>query len=84
MQTIQALDFEEVCSINSYIQKRMQNSGISKIISMERPNISQAVYTLLQHAQPTTASVERDFSMLQKLFAKGRNLKVENVKQFII
>ena len=48
---------------------------------MNRPDISPAVYILFQHSQPTTASVERSFSMLRKLFVKGRNLKVENVKQ---
>ena len=48
---------------------------------MERPDVSLAVYNLYQYSQPTTASVERSFSMLRKLLAKARNFKVENVKQ---
>jgi len=60
--------------------KRKQNNDISKIImSMERPNISPAVYSWLQHSQPTTASVKRNFTMLLKLFAKDRKFDVENV-----
>ena len=53
----------------------MQNDNSGKIINMGRSNI----YSLLQHSQPTTASVKRNLSMLRKLLAKDRNLKVENV-----
>ena len=85
VQAILELDFgENTCSINRYIQKRMQNNDISNIIKMARPHISQAIYSLLQHSQPTTVSVERSFSMLQTLLAKDRNFKVENVKQYMI
>jgi len=51
---------------------------------MERQDISHAVYSLLQNAQPTTASVERSFSMLNKLLAKDRNFKAENVQYCMI
>ena len=51
---------------------------------MERPDISPAVYSLLQHFQPTTASVKTSFSMLQKLLAMDRKFKVKNVKQCMI
>ena len=44
---------------------------------MERQDISPAVYHMLENSQPTSASVERSFSMLQKLLAKERNFKVE-------
>ena len=47
---------------------------------MERhDSISLAVYHMLQNSQPTSASVEKSFSMLKKLLAKDRNFKVENV-----
>jgi len=39
---------------------------------MERQDISPAVCSLLQNSQPTTASVERSFSMLKKTLAKDR------------
>ena len=67
-QAIQELDFgEDTCNINQYIKKRMQSNDISKIINMERQNISPAVYHMLQNFQPTSASVEKSFSMLKKL-----------------
>ena len=53
-------------------------------MKVERPDISLAVYSLLQHPQPTTASAERSFSMLQKLLAKHKNFRGENVKEYMI
>ena len=43
-----------------------------------------AVYHILQNSQPTSASVERSFSILKKLLAKDRNFKVENVQHYMI
>ena len=42
---------------------------------MERQDILPAVYHMLQNSQPTSASVERGFSMLKKLLAKDRNFR---------
>ena len=58
------------------ILKRNANNDISKIINMERQDISPAVYHMLENSQPTSASVERSFSMLKKLLAKDGNFKV--------
>ena len=77
VQAIQELDLgEDTCSINRYIQKRMQNNDIFLIMNMERPDISHAVYTLLQHSKPTIAFVEGSFSMRRKLLAKDRKLRL--------
>ena len=54
------------------------------MMNMERQDISPAVYHMLQNSQPTSASVEKSFSMLKKLLANDRNLKVENVSHCII
>ena len=85
MQDIQKLDFgEDTCNINQHIKKRMQNKDISEIINMEKPDISPAVYHMLQNCQPTSASVERGFSTLKKQLAKDRNFKVKNVRHYMI
>ena len=85
VQAIQELDLgEDTCNINQYIKKRMQNNDISDIINMERQDISPAVYHMLQNSQPTSAFVERSFSMLKKLLAKNRNFKIENVQHYMI
>ena len=40
VQAIQELDFgEDICNINQYIKKRMQNNDISKITKMEKQDI---------------------------------------------
>ena len=47
-------------------------------MSMERPDILLAIFSLLQHSQSTTACVE-SFSVLRKLLGIDRNFKIENV-----
>ena len=85
VQAIQELHFgEDTCSINRYIQKRMQNNDISKIMHIERPNILPAVYSLFQLSQTTSVSVDRSFSMLRKLLARDRKFKVKNVNRYMI
>ena len=85
VQAIRELDFgEDTCNINQYIRKRMQNNDICEKINMERQDISPAVYHMLQKSQPTSASVERSFSMLKKLLAKDISFKVENVRHYMI
>ena len=39
---------------------------------MERQDISPAVYHMLQNSQPTSASVEKSFSMLKKTVGQGQ------------
>ena len=51
---------------------------------MERQDISPARYHMLRKSQPTSASVEKTFSMLKKLLAKDRNFKAENVRHYMI
>ena len=62
----------------------MQNNDISEIINVERRDISPAMYHMHQNSQPTSAFVERSFSMLKKLLAKDRKFKFENVQHYTI
>ena len=76
VQAIQELDFgEDIGNINKYIKRRLQNNHISEIINKEMQDISPAVYHMLQNSQPTSASVEKSFSMLKKLLAQDRNFR---------
>ena len=85
VQAIEELDFgEDTCNIYQYIKNRIQNNDISEIINIERQDISPAVYHMLQNSQPATTSVERSFSLLKKLLAKGKNFKAENVPHHMI
>ena len=75
MRAIQELDFvENTCRFNRYIEKRMHDNNISETINMGRPDILLAVYSLLQHSQSTTASVERLFFHATKTVSQGQKL----------
>ena len=50
------------------------------ITKMSRQEVAPAVYCLLRRCQPTTAAVERSFSMLNKLLATDKNFLPKNVK----
>ena len=75
MQTIQELDIKKTLETLTVTSEKIHDNDISKIINMERPDISLAVYSLLQHSQPTTSLIKRSFSILQKLLAKEKNFK---------
>lgn len=82
---IEDLNFEDdVCNIREYINKRLDSNEIKKIIEMTDSSISPAMYTMLLKCQATSCSVERSFSILNKLLAKDRNFKPEHVKFYVI
>ena len=54
------------------------------IINCTNLTIDPTSYALLQKAQPTSAAVERSFSMLSKLLRKDRNFDVKNVKKYMM
>ena len=71
---------DDPCAITNYIKKRLSNSDLETIINCTNSTIDPTSYALLQKAQPTSAAVERSFSMLSKLLRKDRNFDVKNVK----
>lgn len=75
---------KDPCKILEYIEKRLKSNGIASIMAMDRNEVSPQLYCLLQRAQPSTASVERSFSMLKKLLSKDRNFQPENVKKYLM
>ena len=55
-----------------------------KTMSIEKLNVSPAVCSLLQGSQPTSASIERSFSMMRKLLAEDRKFEVEDINEYMI
>ena len=55
------------------LKKRLSNSDLETIIYCTNLTINPTSYALLQKPQPTSAAVERSFSMLSKLLRKDRN-----------
>jgi len=77
------LDFGvDECDIKHYIDSRIANNILSEIMNLSRPEVSPTLYGLLQKCQPTSASVERSFSMLRKLLAKDRNFLPDNIPKY--
>ena len=75
---------DDPCAIKNYINKRLSNSDLETIINCTNLTIDPTSYALLQKAQPTSAAVERSFSMLNKLPRKDRNFDVKNVKKYMM
>ena len=78
------MQFHDLCAIKNYIKKRLSNSDLETIINCTNLTIDPTSYALLQKAQPTSAAVERSFSMLSKLLRKDRNFDVKNVKKYMM
>ena len=75
---------DDPCAIKDYINKRLSNSDLKTIINCTNLTIDPTSYALLQKTQPTSAAVERSFSMLNKLQRKDRNFDVTNVKKYMM
>ena len=75
---------DDPCAIKDYINKLLSNSDLETIINCTNLTIVPTSYALLQKAQPTSAAVERSFSMLNKLLRKDRSFDVKNVKKYMM
>ena len=82
---ISNLDLKQDCvDIVSYIKKRMmKNYDLDNIVGLKKRYVSPAMYAELQCCQPTTAAVERSFSILRKLLRKDRNFLSGNVEKYL-
>ena len=75
---------DDPCAIKDYIKKRPSNSDLETMINCINLTIKPISYALLQKAKPTSAAVEKSYSMLSKLQRKDRNFDVKNVKKYVI
>jgi len=76
---------DDPCQIRQYIDHRLTHgTDLIDIIEAKDNNVAPSTYALLRKAQPTTAAVERSFSLLNKLLRKDRNFLPENVNKYIL
>ena len=75
---------DDPCAIKNHIKKRLSYSDLETMINCTNLTIDPTSYALLQKAQPTSAAVERSFSMLSKSLRKDRNFDVKNVKEYMM
>lgn len=75
---------EDTAQICGYLKRRLEkNADLDAIIKMEKQEIPPALYAELHRCQPTSASVERSFSMLNKMLRKDRPFLPSNVVNYI-
>ena len=75
---------DDPCAIKDYIKKRLSNSDLEAIINCTNSTIDPTSNALLQKAQPTSAAIEKSFSMFSKFLRKDRNFDVKNVKKYMM
>ena len=68
-------------AIKDYIKKPLPNSDLETIINCTNLTIDPTSSAVLQKASPTSAAVEKLFSMLSKLLRKDRIFDVKNRKK---
>ncbi|CAK8674232.1 unnamed protein product [Clavelina lepadiformis] len=79
---LNALDFgKDPLELKNYIKKRLDKNDVKQI--MELQDISPALYAKLQKCQPTSASVERSFSLLKSFLRPNRNFKDSNIPHYM-
>ena len=71
---------DDPCASKDYIKKGLSNSDLETIINCTNSTIDITSYALLQKAQPSSAAVERLFSMLSKLLRKDRSFELRTSK----
>lgn len=82
---IESIDLkDDFCGISDYIKKRLELNGISLIKNMSNPSISPLTYQLLLNCQPTSAAVERSFSLLNSMLTKNRNFNETNIQKYVV
>ena len=62
----------------------MSRNDIEFILKVGRGDILPHLCSLQRNSQATSASVETNFSVLGKLPVRGRNLKSDNVKHYVM
>ena len=70
-------------NITEYIAKRLKANDFKVILDLSREDLAPSLYGKLQSCQPTSAAVERSFSMLKCFFAKDRNFSDKNISSYM-
>ena len=71
------------CHIRDYLNRRLADSDLEKIVNFSCPTVPPATYELLSKAQPS-AAVERSFSILKKVLRCDRPFETINVKKYLM
>ena len=83
-EDIKDLNFGEgPAQIGPYLRQWLKANEIELVMAMARPELPPSLYALLHKAQPTTAAVERAFSMLGNVFTEDRPFEANSVTAYM-
>ena len=83
-EDINSLGFgSDPLQLKKYIKKRLEKNDVKTIVELSRPDIPPALYAKLLQCQPTSASVERSFSLLKPFLCANRNFADANIKHYM-
>ena len=84
-ESLKNIRFEnDPVGLKQYIESRLDKSDCKLIMEMQNENISPTEYDLLQSCQPTSAAVERSFSIAKNLLRINRQFKIENIEDYLL
>ena len=73
----------DLLNITEYIAKRLKANDFKVILDVSREDLAPSLYGKLQSCQPTSAAVERSFSMLKCFLRKNRNFSDKNFSSYM-
>ena len=83
-EDINSLDFgSDHLQLKKYIKKRLEKNDVKIIVELSRPDIPPALYVKLLQCQPTSASVERSFSLLKSFLRPNRYFADANIEHYM-
>ena len=83
-EDINSLGFgSDPLQLKKYIKKRLEKNDVKMIVELSRPDIPPALYAKLLQCQPTSASVERSFSLLKSFLRPNRNFVDANIEHYM-
>lgn len=74
---------DDYCQVGEYIKNRVKKNDILLIQNMTNKNLSPELYCQLLKCPPSSALVERSFSILNAMMRKNRNFSEENCCKYI-
>ncbi len=74
---------EDPSQMKPYILQHMSANEIKEIVSVERTDISPAMFAMLQNVQPTTATVELALTLVNNVFTDDRASQPHSVSAYM-
>ncbi|KAF7701690.1 hypothetical protein CDIK_0610, partial [Cucumispora dikerogammari] len=75
---------DDVVGVFSYMKSRFKNNEFLRISSFEKDGITPKIFNELMRCPSTSISIERSFSLLNKLVTKEKHFNDINVEKYMV